>query len=55
MGEEKHLKKETERLTMLTQDQSLRIRWVKHYVDRTTVSPRCRKCGKINENVSHIV
>ena len=55
MGEEKHLKKETERVTMPTQDQSLRTRWVKHYIDRTTVSPRCRICEKINENVSHIV
>ena len=48
-------KKETEGLIMAAQDQSLRTKWVKHYIDRTTASPKCRICGKMNENVSHIV
>ena len=43
--------KETEGLVMAAQDQSLRTRWVKHYIYRTTDSPKCRMCG----NVSHIV
>ena len=40
---------------MAAQDQSLRTKWVKHYIDRTTASPKCRICGKMNENISHIV
>ena len=27
----------------------------KHYIGRTTDSPKCRMCGKMDENVSHIV
>ena len=48
----RYLKKETEELIMAAQDQSLRTRWVKHYRDRTD-SPKCRMCGKMDENVSH--
>ena len=40
---------------MAAQDQPLRTRWVKHYIDRTTDSPICRMCRKMDENVSHIV
>ena len=50
-----YLKKETEGLIMDAQDQSLRTRWVKHYIDRTTDSTKCRMCGKMDENVSHLV
>ena len=40
---------------MATQDQSLRTRCVKHYIDRTTDSPKCRMCGKMYENVCHLL
>ena len=50
-----YLKKETEGLTIAAQDQSLRTKWVKHYIDRTTDSLKCRMCGTMDENVSHLV
>ena len=50
-----YLKKETEGLIMAAQDQPLRTRWVKHYIDRTADSPECIICGKMDENVSHVV
>ena len=50
-----NLKKETEGLIMAAHDQSLRTRWVKHYIDRKTDSPKCRICGKMDKNVSHLV
>ena len=37
----RHLKKETGVLVMAAQDQSLQTRWIKHYIDRTTDSPKC--------------
>ena len=40
---------------MAEQDQSLRTRWVKHYIDRTTDTPKCRMCGKICESDSDLV
>ena len=42
-----YLRKESEGLIMAAQDQSLQTRWVKHYIDRTTDSPKCRMCGKL--------
>ena len=48
-----YLKKKTERLIMAAQDQPLQTGWVKHYIYRTTDSPKCRMCGKMDENVSH--
>ena len=50
-----YLKKEIEGLIMAEQDQSLRTRWVKHYIDRTTDTPKCRMCGKIDESDSDLV
>ena len=50
-----YLKKEIKGLIMATQDQSLRTRCVKHYIDRTTDSPKCRMCGKMYENVCHLL
>ena len=38
---------------MAAQDQPLQTGWVKHYIYRTTDSPKCRMCGKMDENVSH--
>ena len=40
---------------MAAQDQLLQTRWVKCYIDRTTDSLKCRMCGKMVENVSHLV
>ena len=37
----RHLKKGTGVLVMAAQDQSLQTRWIKHYIDRTTDSPKC--------------
>ena len=31
---------------MAEEDQSLRTRWVKHSIDRTADSPKCRMCEK---------
>ena len=42
----KRIFEETDGLIMVAQDQSLRTRWVKHYIDRTNDSPKCRMCGK---------
>ena len=42
-------------LFMAEQDQLLQTRWVKHSIDRTNGSPKCRMCGKMDENVSHLV
>ena len=50
-----YLKKETEGLIMAAQDQSLQIRWVQHYTDKTTDSPKRKMCRKMDENISHIV
>ena len=40
---------------MQNKDQSMKTKWVKHYLNITTDSLKCRMCGKIDENVSHIV
>ena len=50
-----YLKKETELLIMAAQDQSLQTRWVKRCINRTTYSPKCRMCEKMDENVSYLV
>ena len=50
-----YLKKETVGLIIAAQDQSLETRWVKHYIDRTTDSLKCRMYGKMDENVNHLV
>ena len=42
----KRIFEETDGLIMVARDQSLRTRWVKHYIDRTNDSPKCRMCGK---------
>ena len=48
-----YLKKETEGIKMVTKHKI--AVWVKHYIDRKTDSSKCRMCGKIGENISHIV
>ena len=42
-------------MVIATQDQSLQIRLVKHYIDGTTDSPKYRVCGKMDENVSYML
>ena len=41
-----YLKKETEGLIIAAHDQSLRTRWIKYYIIRTTDSLKCRMCEK---------
>ena len=50
-----YLKKETEGLIMAAQDQSLRTRWIKQYIDTTTDSPKMQNVRKKIENIHHIV
>lgn len=50
-----HLKKHTESLLMAAQEQSLRTRYIKWAVDKSTDDPKCRWCGKANESVQHLV
>ena len=47
-----YLKKETEGLIMAAQGQLLQARRLKHCIDRTTNSSKCKICGKMNENVN---
>ena len=39
---------------MAAQDQSLQTRWVKYYIE-TTDSLKCRMCGKMGKNFSHLI
>ena len=50
-----YLRKETEGLIMVVQDQSLWTRWEKHCIDRTTDFLKCRMCEKMDENISRSV
>ena len=50
-----HMKKHTESLLMAAQEQSLRTRYIKWAIDKTTDDPKCRWCGEINESVQHLV
>ena len=47
-----YLKKEIKGLIMATKHKT--SMWIKHYIDRTADFPKCRLCGKMDENVSHI-
>ena len=55
MSEERNWRTDIVRTGSRSGSGSLRTRWVKHYIDRTTDSPKCRMCEKMDENVSHIV
>jgi hypothetical protein len=50
-----HLKKHTEGLLMAAQEQSLRTRYIKWAIDKTTDDPKCRWCGDRYESVQHLV
>ena len=50
-----YLKKETEGLIIAAQDQSLRTRCAKRYINRTRDSRKGRMCGKMDGNVIHLV
>ena len=49
------LKKETEGLLFVAQDQALRTNSVKSRIDKQDVSPSCRMCGERDETVGHVV
>ena len=43
-------------MLMATQNQAaLRANSVKHRINKQDVSPMCRLCGEIEENISHVV
>ena len=50
------LKKETKGIILAAQNQALRTKWVRHYVDKeleTTLT--CRICRLADENIEHVV
>ena len=50
-----NLKPPTEALITAAQDQALLTKWHKTNITKTTTDPLCRRCGKFNETVAHIV
>jgi hypothetical protein len=48
-------KKETEALIMAAQEGALRLNYIKHTVDHTTNSGKCRMCQQFYETVEHVV
>ena len=49
------LKKGTEGLILVAQEQALRTNSVKHSIDKTSETPLCTLCGESTETVWHIV
>ena len=49
------LKKETESLITVAQDQALRTNAVKAKIDKTRVDSKCRMCLNTDETVGHVV
>ena len=49
------VKVETGALLCAAQEQALRTNYIKHHIDKSIDSPRCRMCGKFGESVQHIV
>ena len=45
----------TEALICSSQNQFIRTNYIKHNIDKTGRSPRCRMCGTRNETISHTV
>ena len=37
------------------QEQAIRAKYMKHTINKTALSPRCRMCDCKNETISHIV
>ena len=50
-----NLKPPTEALITAAQDQALPTKWHTTNITKTTTDPLCRRCGKFNETVAHIV
>ena len=54
MAKNGFLKNESRGLIPAAQEQALRANSVKHFIDRTSETPRCRLCGESTETVWHI-
>ena len=50
-----YLKKETEGLIFITQEQALRARWIRKNIDDQEVSEKCRMYGKRDESITHLI
>ena len=48
------LRKETEGMIMAVQDQALRTRYIQRAIDRTNISPKCRKRNQKDETINRI-
>ena len=46
-----YLKKETEGLIFITQEQALRTRWIRKNIDDQEVSEKCKMYGKRDESI----
>ena len=49
-----HLKKDTEVMQRLAQEQALQVNLIKHHTYGQEVSPMCRLCGRSSEIVIHL-
>ena len=49
------LKIPTEALICSSQEQAIRINYVKYHIDKSIDSPSCRMCSETGETISHIV
>ena len=49
------MKRATEGMLMAAQEQALRTKSIKHYIDKTEVNPLCRLCGNRDETLAHII
>ena len=49
-----HLKKETEEMVCVAQEQALRVNSIKNHIDGHDVSPMCRLCGESSETMIHL-
>ena len=50
-----NLKPPTEALITAAQDQALRTKWYNANILKTSKDPTCRKCGKFDETIAHII
>ena len=49
------LKKATEGTIMAVQEQAIRTRSIRHYIEKENISPLCRLCGQRDETAAHLV
>ena len=52
---EGHLKKDTEAMVCVAQEQALRVNSIKYHIDGQEVSLMCRLCGESSETVMHLI